>query len=74
MLDSTDEEPNLVREAIDLIEGKIWKDSIIEETKSLNKNETCDLVELIDGRKLDGSKWVFKKFFSTTGQVDKFKS
>jgi hypothetical protein len=42
--------------------------------ESLHKNETWDLVKLPNGRKLIGSKWVFKKKLNEVGQVEKFKS
>ena len=34
---------------------------MVEEVKALDKNKAWDWVELHDGRKLVGSKWVFKK-------------
>jgi hypothetical protein len=74
MLSSTDDEPKMVREAVELIEDKLWKDSMVEEMESLHKNETWDLVKLPNGRKLVNSKWVFKKKMNAIGQVDKFKA
>jgi hypothetical protein len=74
VLTSTDEEPKSVREAVDSIEGRLWKDAMVEEMESLHKNETWDLVELPSGRNLIGSKWVFKKNMNATGQVEKFKA
>jgi hypothetical protein len=41
--------------------------------ESCYKNETWDLVNLPSGRKLVGSKWVFKKNMNVAAQVDKFK-
>ena len=41
---------------------------------SLHKNEAWDLVELPDGRKPIGSKWVFKKKTNAKGKVEKYKS
>jgi hypothetical protein len=74
MLTSTDEEPKSFREEFNSIEGKLWKDDMIEKIESLHKNETWDLVELPNGRKDIGSKWEFKKNMNTVGQVDKFKA
>jgi hypothetical protein len=74
VLSSTDEEPKSVREVVDSTEGKLWKDAMVEEMESLHKNETWDLVELPNGRKHVGSKWVFKKKLNATGQVEKFKA
>ena len=74
MLNTTDEEPKSVGEAIDSAKGKLWKDAMVEELESFHKNETWDLVELPSVRNLVGRKWVFKKKMNTAGQVKKFKS
>jgi hypothetical protein len=47
---------------------------MVEELESLHKNEIWDLVELPNGTKPVGSKWVFKKKLNATGQVKKFKA
>jgi hypothetical protein len=47
---------------------------MVKQMESLHKMETWDLVELPNGRKLVGSKWVFKKTLNTTGLVEKFKA
>jgi len=49
-----------VKEAVDLEDGKLSKEAIVDEMAYLHKNEAWDLVELSDARKLIGSKWVFK--------------
>jgi hypothetical protein len=61
MLNSIDEEPKSIGEAVDSIEDKLWKDSMVEEMELLYKNETWDLVKLPIGRNPIGCKWVFKK-------------
>jgi hypothetical protein len=71
---SIDNELKLVREVVDLAEGKIWKDTMIEEMESFYNNEMWDLVELPSGRNTINSKWVSKKNLSATGQVEKFKA
>ena len=55
----TDDDPRTVREAVDSEDGKLWKEAMVDEMASLHKNEAWDLVELPDGRKPIGSKWVF---------------
>jgi hypothetical protein len=74
VLTATNEEPKSVREVVDLTEGKIWKDVMVEELESLHRNETWDLVKLSNGRKLVCSKWVFNKKMNVVGQVKKFKA
>jgi hypothetical protein len=70
VLNTTDDEPKLVREAVESTEGKLWKDSMVEEMESLYKNETWDLVKLPSGRNLVGRKWVFKKKMNGAGKVE----
>jgi hypothetical protein len=45
-----------------------------DEMKSLEKNETWDLVPLPQGRKPVGCKWVFKKKYRPDGSIDKYKA
>ena len=47
---------------------------MVDEMTSLHKNEAWDLVELPAGRKLIGSKWVFKKKMNVKGKVEKYKA
>jgi hypothetical protein len=53
--------PRTLREAVNSEDSKLWKKTIVEEMDALDKNEAWDLVELSNGRKVIGSKWVFKK-------------
>ena len=66
--------PRSVKEAVNSKECKLWKNAMIEEMEALDKNEAWDLVELPDGRKPIGSKWVFKKKLNATGKVKKYKA
>jgi hypothetical protein len=66
--------PKSFKEEVDLTKANLWKDAMVEEMESLHKNETRDLVELPNGRKHIGSKWVLKKNLNTTGQDEKFKA
>jgi hypothetical protein len=61
VLTTIDDDPKSISEAIDSVEGKLWKNAMVEEMESLYNNETWDLVKLPSGRNLIGSKWVFKK-------------
>ena len=67
----TDDDPRTVREAIDSEDGNLWMEAMVDEMASLHKNEAWDLVELPDGRKPIGSKWVFKKKMNIEGKVEK---
>jgi hypothetical protein len=74
MLIVTKDEHKSVSEEVDSIEGKIWKDAMVEDMESFYNNETSDLFKLPSGRNLIISKWVFKKKINVTGQVKKFKA
>ena len=53
---------------------KLWKKAMVEEMEAFDKNEAWDSVELPDGRKLVGSKWVSKKKLNAAGNVKKYKA
>jgi hypothetical protein len=74
VLTAIDDEPKLVGEAVDSTEGKLWKDAMVKEMDSLQKNETWGLVKLPSGRNPISSKWVLKKKMNAIGQVEKFKA
>eukprot|EP00253_Pinus_taeda_P003547 PITA_03547 len=69
-----DQEPQTLGEAVNLEDGKLWKEAVVDEMASLHQNEAWDLVELSDGRKPIGSKWVFKKKTNVEGKVEKYKA
>jgi hypothetical protein len=74
VLSATDDEPKLVRETINLKKGKIWKDAMVKEMESLHNNETWDFINLSNGSKPVGRKWMFKKKLNVTGQFEKCKA
>jgi hypothetical protein len=74
VLNTIDDEPRSVGEAVDLAKGKLWNDAMVKEMESLHKNETWDLFKFPSGRNSFGRKWVFKKKMNATGQVEKFKA
>eukprot|EP00253_Pinus_taeda_P012924 PITA_12924 len=69
----TDDDPRTVKEAVDLEDGKLWKEAKVDEMASSHKNEAWDLVKLSAGRKPISSKWVFKKKTNAEGKVEKYK-
>jgi len=73
-LSVTDDDPITVKEVVDSEDGKLWKDAMVDEMASLQKNEAWDLVELSAGRKPIGIKWVFKKKTNAEGKVEKYKA
>ena len=66
-------EPKTMEEALTSEYSKEWKAAADSEYKSLIENETWDLVELPDGEKPIGCKWVFKVKHRSDGTVERFK-
>ncbi|CAA7042014.1 unnamed protein product [Microthlaspi erraticum] len=71
MLSSLDEEPWSYNEAKEL---KVWRDACKEEICSIEKNKTWSLVDLPNGAKAIGLKWVFKIKRNSDGSINKYKS
>ena len=66
-------EPKSMEEALQSEYSKEWKTAAGMEYQSLIDNETWDLVELPQGRKPVGCKWVFKVKHRNDGRVERFK-
>jgi len=62
-----------VKEVVDLEDGKLWKEAMVDEMASLHKNEAWDLMELPAGSKPIGRKWVFKKKTNVEEKVENTK-
>ena len=45
-----------------------------EEMAALQRNQTWDLVPLLEGPKLFGCKWVFKRKMGSDGSIEKYKA
>jgi hypothetical protein len=73
-LSITDDDPIIVKEAMNLEDSKLWKKAMVEEMGALDKNEAWDIVEFPVGRKSIGTKWLFKKNFNAQGKVEKYKA
>jgi len=53
---------------------KVWKDSMIEEYKSILKNDVWEVVPRPQGKALVTSKWIYKIKHASYGSVEKFKA
>lgn len=53
---------------------KNWMVAMKEELHMFEKNNTCQLVEIPQDRKVNGVKWVFKTKFNVDGSINKFKA
>ena len=67
------EKPLTIEEALSSNYSKEWKDATDAEYASLLENQTWDLVELPEGRRAIGCKWVLKLKYNSQGNVDRFK-
>ena len=67
-------EPQTYKEAIKLVEGSFWKEAIKNEIDSILQNHTWELVDLPQGNKPLGSKWIFKRKLKPDGTIDKYKA
>ena len=63
--------PNSVQEA--LVDPR-WKAAMNEEMKSLQKNETWQLVECPPGKKPVGCRWIYTVKYKADGIIERFKA
>ncbi|WJZ91855.1 hypothetical protein VitviT2T_010895 [Vitis vinifera] len=63
--------PNSVQEALAYPR---WKAAMNEEMKSLQKNETWELVECPPGKKPVGCRWIYTVKYKTDGSIERFKA
>lgn len=68
------DEPRNVQEAMDMSDAYSWMKAMDEEIFALKKNDTCDLVPLLEGGKPIGCNCVFKKKVGLDGSVGKHKA
>ncbi|GKF21947.1 ribonuclease H-like domain-containing protein, partial [Tanacetum coccineum] len=50
-----------------------FTDAMNQEMDALLKNDTWEIVELLEGRKAIGSKWIYKIKFKSSGEIDGYK-
>ncbi|KAH9680958.1 retrovirus-related pol polyprotein from transposon RE1 [Citrus sinensis] len=63
--------PNSVQEAL---KDPKWKEAMNEEMNSLQKNSTWEVVDLPEGKKPVGCRWVFTIKYKADGIVERFKA
>jgi hypothetical protein len=61
-------------QAMSCKESELWYDAMKEEMNSIKNNEVCDLVELSNGAKAIGCKWVFKTKKDSLGNIKRYKA
>ena len=70
MSNISDAEPSSFEEANKL---QVWKDSMLEEYKSILKNNVWDIVSRPKDKLVVSSKWIYKIKHAADGSVEKFK-
>jgi len=71
----TSEDPTTFQGAITIQDRENWMGAVVEEMKSLQKNQTRELASLPEGTKAIGCKWVYKRKPTVSGrQREKFKA
>ena len=58
----------------DALKSEKWRQAIDLEIEEINRNDTWELIELPEGRKKVGVKWIYKTKFNENGEVDKYKA
>ncbi|CAI7798430.1 unnamed protein product [Closterium sp. NIES-54] len=67
-------EPATLKEALESSDAEEWKKAMESELKSIEENDTWELVELPEGRKAITSKWLFKIKSDADGKMERYKS
>ncbi|KAD3337387.1 hypothetical protein E3N88_32907 [Mikania micrantha] len=67
-------DPTSYHEAITSDQSSEWKMAMTDELDSMKKNDVWDLVELPNGVKHVGCKWVFKTKLDPNGNIERFKA
>ncbi|CAI7752458.1 unnamed protein product [Closterium sp. NIES-54] len=67
-------EPATLKEALESSDAEEWKKAMEIKLKSIEENDTWELVELPEGRKAITSKWLFKIKSAADGKIERYKS
>ena len=61
------------RNVYQALQDENWKMAIIEEMAALEKNGTWEIMDLPEGKKAVGSKWVFTLKYKSDGSLERYK-
>jgi hypothetical protein len=67
------DDPDTFREAVSCENSAKWVEAMEEELKSMSSNDVWDLVDIPNGVKPVGCKWVYKTKRDSKGNVERFK-
>jgi hypothetical protein len=67
-------DPSSFKEVMKSRHSSEWLDAMKDEMKSMSTNDVCDLVEIPEGAKIVGCKWVYKTEHDSKGNIERFKA
>ena len=67
-------DPETFSQALSCKESNLWYNAMKDELDSIKSNEVWDLVELPQGAKLIGCKWVYKTKRDSLGNIERYKA
>lgn len=67
-------DPDTFSKAMNCRQSTLWYDAMKEEMNSMAQNQVWDLVELPDGYKPIGCKWVYKTKKDSSGNIERYKA
>ncbi|KAK1687082.1 hypothetical protein QYE76_047930 [Lolium multiflorum] len=68
------EDPTSFKEAIKSLNSSKWQIAMEDELKSMGSNDVWDLVEVPNGAKRVGCKWIYKTKYDPKGNIERFKA
>ena len=68
------DDPTSYKQAMMSANAQKWQDAMEDELKSMSSNDVWDLVEIPEGAKKVGCKWVYKTKYDSKGNVERFKA
>ena len=74
VIDETVDDPTSYRQAMGSSDANLWQKAMDAEIRSMDKNSVWTLVDLPEGVKPIGSKWIFKRKRGPDGNVETYKA
>jgi len=71
---AVEDEPNSYEDAMSRDDRQLWHAAMVSELDSIQRNGTWELIELPEGRRPIGCKWVFKIKRKADGSIDRYKA
>ena len=73
-IDLSEMKPSTVEVMLSSLEKDCWLEAMEKEMSSVQENDVWELVDLPEGRKPVGSKWVFKAKTNADGHIERYKA